>query len=349
VKTMQSFDRTDIQSCHARMRDGSRTFFAASFLLPRRIREPAAALYAFCRVADDAVDQKASSERTVAELRERLARIYSGQPAAAPEDRAFACTVQQFGIPRALPEALLEGFEWDIKRRVYNEIDELHAYSARVAGTVGAMMSIIMGVRSPAAIARACELGMAMQLTNIARDVGEDARAGRLYLPRRWLLEAGIDPDVWLQSPAFNAGVATVVRRVLREADALYARADTGIPLLPLTCRQGIRGARLIYSEIGREVERRGMDSVSTRSVVPGNRKAGLIWRALSASNASKDPELLSILEPSRFLVEAVQATDRPVFNESFLHSTAWWQLNKRIAWTVDLFHRLEQRDQLRR
>ena len=110
----------------------------------------------------------------------------------------MADLMRRCAIPAALPEALLEGLAWDAEGRSYETIDELFDYAARVAGAVGVMMALIMDVRSPQALARACDLGVAMQLTNIARDVGEDARLGRIYLPRQWLREAGIDADAWL-------------------------------------------------------------------------------------------------------------------------------------------------------
>ena len=145
------------------------------------MREPACALYAFCRVADDAVDHSADADgragrpARAARTRSTPARRW---PLAA--DRAFAEVVARFGIPRALPEALLEGFAWDVERRRYADLAALEAYAARVAGTVGAMMAMLMGVAIAAtALARACDLGVAMQLSNIARDVGEDARPGR--------------------------------------------------------------------------------------------------------------------------------------------------------------------------
>ena len=106
-------------------------------------------------------------------------------------------------------------------------LEALHGYAARVAGTVGVMMTLLMGVRDAAALARACDLGVAMQLTNIARDVGEDARAGRLYLPLDWLDEAGVDRDRFLAAPAPSPALARVVARLLAEADRLYARAAT--------------------------------------------------------------------------------------------------------------------------
>lgn len=107
-------------------------------------------------------------------------------------------------------------------------------------------MMAMMGARSPQAQARACELGVAMQLTNIARDVGEDARAGRLYLPRDWMREAGIDPDAWLQAPSFTPALGSVVSRLLAEADVLYERAALGISALPRDCRPAIQAARLV-------------------------------------------------------------------------------------------------------
>src|SRR6185295_5987263 len=97
---------------------------------------------------------------------------------------------------------------------------------------------------------RACDLGVAMQLTNIARDVGEDARNNRLYLPRAWLTEAGIDADAWLAGPAFSTELGNVVSRVLGVADGLYARAGAGVDQLPVSCRPGIRAALGLYREI---------------------------------------------------------------------------------------------------
>ena len=277
---MASASFVDLQACHALMRGGSKTFFAASRVLPARVRAPAAALYAFCRVADDAIDLVDDKHAALAELRQRLDAIYAGFPRPIVADRALACVVQRRGIPRALLEGLLEGFEWDAAGRQYETIDELYDYAARVAGTVGAMMAMVMETRSAAALARACELGVAMQLTNIARDVGEDARAGRLYLPHAWLVEAGVQPAAWLSEPVFNAGIAAVVQRLLQAAELLYRRAECGVAALPRDCRPAIQAARLVYAEIGREVEAAGLDSVTQRAVVRRSRKLALMARA---------------------------------------------------------------------
>jgi phytoene synthase len=186
----------DLAACHELMRGGSKTFFAASRVLPQRVRAQASALYAFCRVADDAIDLSDDRPRALADLQQRLDAVYAGTPR--PDCRPCAGLRGATGGPAArVAGRLLEGFAWDAEGRRYETLEDLHDYAARVAGTVGAMMALVMDTRSPQALARACELGLAMQLTNIARDVGEDARAGRLYLPLQWLREAGIDPQAW--------------------------------------------------------------------------------------------------------------------------------------------------------
>lgn len=324
----------DLQACAALLRQGSRTFHAASRVLPARVRDPAIALYAFCRVADDAIDE-GGREAALMQLRERLYLAYDGRPWADPTDRAFAWAVTRYAVPRELPEALLEGFEWDLVGRRYETLDDLQAYAARVAGSVGAMMAVLMGARSAAVLARACDLGVAMQLTNIARDVGEDARHGRLYLPLEWLRAAGIDAEAWLLCPVFDARLAGVIERLLRAADELYARASAGIAALPLDCRPGMHAARLIYAEIGRELERRGLDAVSTRAVVSGRRKLGLLPWAVAAALLPAAAPADAVLEPVRFLVEAAARghVERPR------------GLEGRVVWVLDLFERLERRD----
>jgi 15-cis-phytoene synthase len=278
----------DLAACRALLRNGSKSFFAASLLLPRRVRQPASALYAFCRVSDDAVDE-GGGEAALAILRQRLSDAYAGNPADDPVDRAFSHVVRAFHIPRDIPEAMLEGFAWDLGGRRYTDSADLEAYCVRVAGTVGVMMSLLMGRRQPAILARASDLGIAMQLTNIARDVGEDARNGRIYLPLNWLEEARVDPDAFLAAPEPGAAILSVTERLLALADWYYRRAYAGIGALPLDCRPAIHAARLIYAEIGVEVARAGYDSVTRRAVVSKARKLELLAKACGAS-ASAGP-----------------------------------------------------------
>lgn len=342
-------DPIDMAACRDLLRGGSRTFNAASKVLPRSVADPAIALYAFCRLADDAVDLGDDRAAAVARLRDRLDRAYRHQPMDLAADRLFADVVTKFCIPRELPEALLEGLAWDAEVRRYETLQDLTAYAARVAGAVGAMMTLIMGQRAPEIVARACDLGVAMQFTNIARDVGEDARAGRLYLPQSWLREAGIDPDAWLASPCFTPDVADIVQRLLNAADSFYSRATHGIANLPLGCRPGIYAARALYAEIGRELERVGLDSVSSRAVVSTNRKLAVLARTLLLQQKGWAPARMlgaatTEIEETRFLVEAVAAT--PLRDNIQPRRRP---IEDRVVWVIDLFERLERRDQLQR
>jgi phytoene synthase len=301
----------DFDACRSLLRAGSKSFSTASLLLPRRVRIPATVIYAFCRIADDTIDSDpGATEATVDALRERLRRAYAGRPDDDPVDRALAAVVEADRVPIALPEALLEGLAWDAAGRRYETLDDLYAYAARVAGTVGAMMTVVMGGRATNVLARACDLGVAMQLTNIARDVGEDAARGRIYLPLTWMREVGLDPDGWLVRPTANEQTRSLVARLLRSAEALYVKADFGIAALPPDCRVAIRAARLIYADIGRYVARAGFDSVSRRAVVPRSRKLWLLLRSFGARFARRRHLDAPPLGPTRFLVTACECED---------------------------------------
>jgi len=303
----------DVRRCREILRAGSKSFHAASLFLPARVRGPASVLYAFCRVADDAVDlvSPKHAPEAIARMRERLGKIYAGEPNDTPVDRALSVVVRRYELPRAIPEAMLDGFEWDVEGRRYADMESLQGYCARVAATVGVMMTLLMGRREPGVLARACDLGVAMQLTNICRDVGEDARNGRVYLPADWLAEAGVDAEALLRAPAFSAPLGAVIERTLKEADRLYQRSADGVAMLPRDCRMAIRAATLLYSNIGEEVRRRGGDSVTSRAVVPGGRKLVLLARAFGARfSADREPKGgdAPALPAVQFLLDAVSA-----------------------------------------
>ena len=325
----------DLSACAATLQTGSRSFAMASLFLPDRVRASATALYAFCRAADDAIDLSDDQAEALAALRSRLDRIYSGVAADAV-DRAFSAVVDDFALPRALPEALLEGFAWDVEARRYEDMPALIGYAMRVAGTVGVMMALLMGTRDRAMLSAACDLGCAMQLTNIARDVGEDARAGRLYLPLAWLRAEGIDPEAWLADPRFTPGLGRIVARLLAEAGRLYARSEPGIARLPARCRPAIRAARLLYDGIGEAVAQAGHDSVSARAIVPIGRKLALLSRCFFG----RKRVLLPPAAESDFLVGAVWP------GSSSPQATAPWQrVDEKIGWVVELFARLNELD----
>jgi len=307
----------DLEHCRAAIRAGSHSFHAASRLLPAPVRDPALALYAFCRIADDEVDNGPRKPAAVLALHDRLDRAYDGRPLNAPPDRAFARLVEDFDMPRALPEALLEGLAWDGMDRRYATLGDVRAYSVRVAAAVGAMMCVLMRVRDRQALARACDLGVAMQLTNIARDVGEDARARRLYLPTEWMDAAGIDPEAFLGNPTARPEIRRMVERLLREADRLYHRSEPGIRRLPPAARPGIFAARHCYDAIGRKLARSGHDSVTRRAVTTKACKIRLLGLSvLRAGVQAAMPESPVIyaqpLPEAAFLVDAAAIPSTP-------------------------------------
>ena len=334
------FDSHDLQACVAMMQGGSKTFFAASRLLPPRIRTAAIALYAFCRVADDLVDEAAPGDTPLVVLQARLDAIYASTPHDHVEDHALSLLVQQYKLPRHLLDALIEGFAWDAAGRTYDSIEDLHAYGARVAGSVGAMMAWIMGTHNMDTLARACELGVAMQLTNIARDVGHDASIGRVYLPREWLVEAGIDPDAWLAQPTFTPSIAQVVTRLLGEADRLYKQAHSGIAALPPDCRAAICAASMIYAEIGHQLRREGLDSVNKRTVVSTTRKLMLLASAWTQVHWIRVSEHTP--EPLDAIVAMVQGCRNATpftGHKAFFPNRA---MPQRVAWMFELLERRE-------
>ena len=305
-----STQQADLEACREAIHHGSLSFHAASKLLPASVRDPSLALYAFCRLADDAVDLQVEKAAAVMKLQERLDRIYLGKPDDAPADRAFARVVEDFEMPRALPDALLEGLAWDACGRRYETLAELFDYSARVASAVGVMMCVLMRTRDPDALARACDLGVAMQLTNIARDIGEDALEGRIYLPLEWLDEAGLEPDRFLADPKPTKAIRQMTRRLVMQANRLYMRSEAGVAALPLASRTGIYAARFIYAGIGAQVQKAGYDSISSRAHTSKLQKLG--WVAVSAMKAvatvlmPKSAVLYaSCLPETQFLVDA--------------------------------------------
>ncbi len=329
----------DRKACRRLIRQGSKSFFAASLLLPADLRDPAYAIYAFCRLADDRVDLGIGGADPIALLQRRLDAVYGEAPHDLPSDRALTDVVGRHQIPRELFDALLEGLAWDQTGRSYETIEDLHDYAARVASAVGAIMTCLMGRRSPATLARACDLGVAMQLTNIARDVGEDARAGRLYLPRTWLREAGIDPEAFLADPRPGPELAAVVARLLAHADGLYQRAGAGIADLPWACRPAINAARLLYRGIGQVVGENRHDSVSTRAVVATHRKLGLVLRAMLEAPLIAGRPAAPPLEATQFLVDAVRAGSAAGLDQGF---------DSRTEWVIDLFSQLRERDRVK-
>ncbi len=180
-----------------------------------------------------------------------------------------------------------------------------------------------------------------MQLTNIARDVGEDARAGRLYLPLAWLEEAGLDADAFLEAPEPSPALAETTARLLKSADRLYLRARSGIARLPFACRPGILAAAAIYAEIGREVERRGFDSVTARARVGAARKLALLGRASLQAAMLSPLSSAPALPAVAFLIDAAARTGPAKAARSGYSPKA------HALRVLEIFERLERADQL--
>jgi phytoene synthase len=294
-----SGEAEDEKACSATIRRGSKSFHLASLMLPSPTRQAARALYAFCRHSDDLIDAPRSGLPALERLRQRLDQIYAGDPAPIACDRAFARAVHDHAIPKPVVDALLDGFAMDLDGRRYQSLDELKTYATCVAASVGLMMAAVMGVSDRFALARAADLGLAMQLTNIARDVGEDARNGRLYLPLDWLIERGIDPEVFLRAPRFSSALGDVIRQLLQEAEHHYRLGHAGIESLPPACRHAIRTAALVYEDIGASIAANGFDSVGQRARTRLARKLALLVGARRAEQKRPDLSQQTRLAPA--------------------------------------------------
>jgi 15-cis-phytoene synthase len=267
-----------IVQCREAIAAGSKSFNLASRLLNAGVRDETAVLYAFCRRADDAVDLVPPEEQAeaAARLQREVAEVYAGRAPNALVLRAFSVVVQRRGVPQSYAEELIEGMAMDARGERYETLDALLHYCFRVAGVVGLMMCHVLGVSDPRALRRAAHLGLAMQLTNICRDVLEDAGRGRVYLPRQWLA-----PDAPLED---RARVKQAVAELLDEADRYYASALLGLPALPWRAALAVRTAARVYRAIGVKLRARGCDVYQGRVVVSTPAKLWLLAGALCAS-----------------------------------------------------------------
>jgi len=280
------------QQGRASIKAGSKSFALASKVLPPRIRDDASMLYAWCRYCDDVIDgqemghgqvvdyRDGQAER-LADLRTQTTEALAGQ-ATDPIFQGLAKVMARNDIPHRHAFELLKGFEMDAEERVYVTVDDILDYSYHVAGVVGVMMAMIMGTRDEATLDRACDLGLAFQLTNIARDVIDDAKADRVFVPQDLLLanDAPIEPDLMKQPQNWPAvhGAAT---ELLDVAEDYYRSARTGIRDLPFRCAWAITAALKVYREIGQVLRRKGPDVWQVRVGASSSRKMQL---ALDAS-----------------------------------------------------------------
>jgi phytoene synthase len=257
---------------------GSSSFAAAARLFDRRIREDAHCLYAWCRHCDDEIDGQSLGRGVVAldlakasikldELEAKTRRALAGDSMEDPAFAAFQRVALRHHLSSRHALDLLEGFRMDVEGRRYRTLDDTLQYAYHVAGVVGVMMAQVMGVQDKTLLGRAADLGLAFQLTNIARDVIEDARGGRVYLPSEWLGRAAGDPAA-VADPAYRAEVFDATLRLLAAAEPYYASARWGLSALGFRSAWAVAAARGVYRAIGVAVRAegpRGMDArVST-------------------------------------------------------------------------------------
>lgn len=265
---------------------GSKSFAVAARLFKREIRDDVYLLYAWCRHCDDVIDGQnlgfgatalsgQEQQSRLNDIRARTRAAIDGDHVDTPVFEGLQRVVQRHQIPAAYPMELIQGFAMDVERHRYVTLDDTLLYCYHVAGIVGVMMAHIMGVRKHDVLRRAADLGIAFQLTNIARDVIDDSGVDRIYLPGRWLSEAGIAPDQ-LAAPENRDATFTVVKRLLRVADRYYESAREGIRALPLHCAWAINAADGVYHDIGDMVIARGAHAWDRRVSTPHHRK--IFW-----------------------------------------------------------------------
>jgi phytoene synthase len=277
---------------------GSKSFAAAAKLFDIETRENAYMLYAWCRYCDDQIDNQTlgfdskpqAPEETSAVLETLRQQTQAAINNEATDNEIFEAlryVIHRNEIPGRYPMELLEGFAMDAAETEYNTLDDTLLYCYYVAGVVGIMMAYVMGTRDQTALQRAVDLGIAFQLTNISRDVREDAEVGRVYLPGDWLLEAGI-PREEIMDPKHANALAGVVERLLSEADRYYASANEGLRALDFRSAWAVAAARGVYREIGQMVRNRGENAWQERVVVAKRSKLlGLFNGMIDAARSS--------------------------------------------------------------
>ena len=273
---------------------GSKSFAAASLLFDRMTRERAWLLYAWCRRCDDVADGQdhghgarrvADAGAQVRALRTLTDAAFAGKVVGEPAFDALRIVAAETAMPARWAHDLIDGFALDAEEwRPRTEAD-LYRYCYHVAGVVGCMMAVVMGVApdDEDTLDRACDLGLAFQLANIARDIGEDDRAGRCYLPVEWLVEMDIPPGEHMK-PHLRPRLAVLAKRLTDRAAAFEASARTGTGALSFRSAWAVLAAASIYGTIGRKVAARGEGAWDSRVSTSGVEKLRFIARAWAQS-----------------------------------------------------------------
>ncbi len=260
-------------ACSASARAHGRTFYLASRFLPPPRQKAIHAIYAYCRIADDIADRSPDIAAAAGGLNAWEAQISHPTD---PVALAFAAVREQYGIPDAPVRDLLAGVRMDLNPAHYETWDDLRRYCYHVAGTVGLMTAPVLGCQQAAALPHAIDLGIAMQLTNVLRDVGEDASQGRLYLPLQDLARFGCDPESILGGRP-NGQFRQLLAFEIDRARAIYTQARLGYPALSPSGRLTALAGERLYATILTRIEENDFDVFNTRAHVSTGRKLGAL------------------------------------------------------------------------
>jgi len=315
----------------------SRSFSLAAKLLPKEIRSDVVKLYAWCRWCDDAVDEATSRGEALERvdlLTADVERIYAGHLPNHVSSKWLADIAHKYSIPIELPIDLLAGMKTDVSNPVFETEAELLHYCYQAAGTVGLMMCRIMGVSSISALRNAEALGIAMQLTNIARDISEDWRTGRRYVPKKWL---SLIPKKDM-TPT-NKEVRRAVQELLKLAETYYVQGYEGFEYLPDGSRIAIRVAGNVYQEIGNEIIRQEFAVMSGRVFVPRKTKVQIVAKCLVDEAGFRFNRFLtkSVSRVNKlFYTDYTSAGELPMNNDT--RYLAWLGLSLTFVMATTLF-----------
>jgi phytoene synthase len=265
IQTDQHALEKAYRHCATMTKHNSRTFYMASSLLPKPKRRAAHALYALCRTTDDLIDKGDKAKDLRAALESWRASVAATPHPHDPVALAWADAQAQFDIPHGYAQQLFDGIARDLTQQRYQTFDELTEYCYGVASTVGLMVMHIVNFRGAAAVPYAVKLGIALQLTNILRDVGEDYRAGRIYLPLEELAAFGVT-EAEIVAGQVTDHWRAFMRFQIERTRMLYAEAEPGIALLDPDGRFAIAAASTLYSAILDDIEAHDYDVFSRRA-----------------------------------------------------------------------------------
>jgi len=262
--------------CRQISKKHAKTFYLASMFLPKEQQKPIFAIYALLRTVDDVVDMAEEKLATALITREEISRMldnwklkltacYAGKVENDPIMMAWHDTLKRYTIPIDLPLDLMDGVAMDIEFKPFETFDELYIYCYKVAAVVGLMTSEIFGYNDKQALQHAIELGIAMQLTNILRDIGEDVNRNRIYLPLEDLRRFNYAPEELMQK-SINSNFINLMKFQIERARTYYRLSEQGIPMLEKRSRFGVAISSLNYSNILTAIEKNGYDVFSKRA-----------------------------------------------------------------------------------